>query len=715
MVPVLIGLSALAGMLCLAHATRNGIGIAPDSVSYIEAARNLGAGRGISISEDGVEYRPLTRFPPLYPVAIAAIARLGIDPLDAARWLAVALLGANVALVSLLVARSAPGARWLPSLGAVLMASAPEVAKIHGTAQSEPLFLLLGFAGLLFLSLHLEQRQMRALLAASLLVGLAFLTRFVGAALVATGVLALLLAPRAVLRRRVTDAAVFAAVAALPMAIWTLHSQLAGAPATGRSFAFHPIGRGAFDLAGRSIGQWLLLDLGGAPVAWPLGAGLLLCMGLSLRSGRARGAAAAMPRILLLLTIAYLILLLISISFLDAQTPLGGRMFAPLFVACLVLALCGARNGIRAWRSPMPALVAALLALIFTLSYARDTSRWVRERAAFGAEGFGSLAWRESETMRRVRDLPADALVFSNARDAIYILTGRTTRWLPAWVDAESRQPRRAYASELKAILAALRTGGTSLVWFDQAAWRWYLPARPELQQRLPIRRVLALRDGEIWQYDPSRDAPIGSRSPSEIGGHTPADGLEVEEDEEHDREETEAHVREHGVGHVEEGDTHQEQQARPRARKKEDQREAGFHHEGAEADDPAERLLLHQPIGQRVEHGLARVGGAPDQRAAEQQILDPPRIREPDPAGDAQLREHGPEVEGGAVDLHRLDRPARLPLRNRPARGRHLRAPPGVDRIGLPALREQQEEEHLDRHQVAVMHVAGDAVAHAL
>jgi len=506
-VPALVALSALAGMLALALATRHGTGIAPDSVSYIEAARNLGAGHGVSTSEDGVEFRPLTRFPPFYPVAIAAIVELGLAPIDAARWLAVALFGANVVLVSLLVARSAPGARWLPAIGAVLMASAPEVAKIHGTAQSEPLFLLLGFAGLLLLSLHLEKRQIRMLLAASFLIGLAFLTRFVGAALLATGVLALVLAPGARSSQRVTDAAVFAAVAALPMAAWTLRSQLVGVPATGRSFAFHPVSREAIDLAGRSVGRWLLLDLGGAAVAWMLGAGLLLCIGHWLWRSKARDAAAAMPRILLIFASVYLVLLLVSISFFDAQTPLGGRMFAPVLVASLVLALCGVRAGTRAWRSPAPALLAALLALIFTLSYARDTSQWVRERAAIGAEGFGSLAWGRSETMRRVRELPANAIVYSNARDAIYILTGRATRWMPAWVDAESRQPRPAYAPDLAAIRAALRAERASLVWFDQASWRWYLPPRAELQQRLPIRRVAALQDGEIWAYDPSRDA----------------------------------------------------------------------------------------------------------------------------------------------------------------------------------------------------------------
>jgi hypothetical protein len=506
--PVLVGLAALAGMLALAHATRHGAGIAPDSASYLEAARNLAAGHGVSTSEDGVSLLPLTRFPPLYPAAIAAIAKLGADPLDAARWLGIVLLGANSVLAGLLVARCAPGARWLPVVGAVLMASSPDVVVIHGAVLSEPLFLFLGFSGLLFLSLHLETRQPRWLLAASFLVALACLTRFVGPSLVATGALALLFFPGARPRRRALDAAAFAAIALLPVCFWTLRNQLLAGEATRRSFAFHPIEGDAFRLALRSVGGWLLAGQLGEVAAWLLGAVLLLCVLRWLARGAPRAGAAAMPRILLWFVPMYLVLLLASISFFDAATPLNSRILSPLLVALLVLAVCGAHAAARGWRSPAPAILAALMALVFTFCFARDTREWIRERAATGGVGFGSLAWRESETMRRVSELPADALVYSNARDAIYALTGRGSRWIPAWVDAETRQPRPDYLAELEEIRAGLRAGNASLVWFDRIDWRWYLPSRPALSQQLPILQVSQLRDGEIWGYDPARDAP---------------------------------------------------------------------------------------------------------------------------------------------------------------------------------------------------------------
>jgi hypothetical protein len=507
-IPGLVGLAALAGMLALAHATQHGIGVAPDSVSYLEAARNLAAGRGVTTTdEDGAELRPLTRFPPLYPAALAAIARFGPDPLDAARWLNLALFGANIVLASLLVARCAPGSRWLPLIAAVLMASSPEIATLHGMALSEPLFLLLGFSGLSLLSLQLETPKAGTLVAASLLIASAFLTRYLGGALVATGILAILLLAPKTRHYRVKDAATFAAIATLPIALWTLRNRLGGASATGRRFAFHPIDADAIAVAIRTVGDWLSIEPLGEAAAWLLAAGLLLCTLHWLATGAGRAAGAALPRTLALFVLAYLLLLLASICFFDAATPLNGRILSPVLVALLVLALAGVRARIRSWKSSIPRILAASLALIFCFGYARETSQWARERAAVGGTGFASLAWRRSETVRRVAELPPSSRIYSNARDAILLLTGRPTRWIPAPIDAETRLPRPGYASELEAILTALRADEVSLVWFDRVSWRWYLPSGADLSQRLPIRRQEKLPDGEIWGYDPSRDA----------------------------------------------------------------------------------------------------------------------------------------------------------------------------------------------------------------
>ena len=50
-------------------------------------ARNLLAGRGLTIPWGAWAGQPVSHFPPLFPLVLAAIGSLGLDPWDAARYL----------------------------------------------------------------------------------------------------------------------------------------------------------------------------------------------------------------------------------------------------------------------------------------------------------------------------------------------------------------------------------------------------------------------------------------------------------------------------------------------------------------------------------------------------------------------------------------------------------------------------------------------------
>ena len=170
---VLVGVIALAGVVGLHHATRWGAGITPDSVVYVGAARGLLAGHGVARpGGKSAEFRPVTHFPPLYSATLAAAGLLGLDPLGAARPLGYLLLACNVGLVGFGLFR-ATGGRAAPTLlGAALTAGSAQLLKVHGSALSEPLFLLLGFSGALVLVAHLEVPGRRRLFIAAGLTGL---------------------------------------------------------------------------------------------------------------------------------------------------------------------------------------------------------------------------------------------------------------------------------------------------------------------------------------------------------------------------------------------------------------------------------------------------------------------------------------------------------------------------------------------------------------
>ncbi|MEI2692511.1 MAG: glycosyltransferase family 39 protein [Anaerolineae bacterium] len=302
---------------------------------------------------------PLTRYPPLYPVLLAAGGPLGLDPLATARWASALLFAANILFVGLALAALLPRSRWLPLAGALLAASGLPLLTMHSMAWSEPLFLLLSFLCLFVLAAHLDQERPAALLLAGLLGGLAFLTRYAAIPFLAAGVLGLLFMGRPSASRRLASAALFAGLALLPMALWTVRNLAVADTAAARVLAWHPAGRAHLWQALYTVAGWLHVP-DRAPNWLRLGlllavAGMALAAAVLMWRTRPARQVPAFVKLLALLIPLYSAFLAASISLLDASTPLDDRILTPLYVAIhLPGALC--RRRAAAGRNPPPAL-----------------------------------------------------------------------------------------------------------------------------------------------------------------------------------------------------------------------------------------------------------------------------------------------------------------------------------------------------------------------
>jgi len=133
---VIVALVALAGIAGAAIVTRAGSGLDADSITYLDAAQNLAAGRGLaltpglSVESNPLQRVPLTHHPPLFPAILAMFQTLGVDPLAGARWLNVLLFGVNALLVGLIVRRWT-GSGALAILGALLVTASVDLFRAH--------------------------------------------------------------------------------------------------------------------------------------------------------------------------------------------------------------------------------------------------------------------------------------------------------------------------------------------------------------------------------------------------------------------------------------------------------------------------------------------------------------------------------------------------------------------------------------------------------
>ncbi len=538
--PLALGALALLGAAACLYATHNGPGLFADSKYYLGGARALLAGRGYSVPAATGAPAPITDWPPLYSLVLAGAGGLsGLDPERVARWLNAALLGATIFLGGLATRHLARGSAPAGLFGAFLLLASVDLLNVHSYVGSEGLFIFLGLAGLMLLGRHLERPKPGYLVAAGALVGLGSAARYVGVVLLGTGILALLLLRT---ERRLRDAAIFAALGCAPVAAFVARNQLIAHEALGgsRSLVFHPITADKLRLGWNTVWGWVAPDRSlsgslaslvgeipgfrwGAVGVALLAAAVALAVRRPVRSptapapapagapGAVSGHAGSVPSggpDPLWLPVGFLVLyagfLLVSISFLDAQTQPDPRILSPAFVAAAIAGVALAARlirsaGGRGVRSRRLALAAGWLgALVLAASYAHAAAVWI-PRAHGEGLGYARAVWRESDILRKLELLPPGTPIYTNGDDAVTLVTGRPSGGLPAKISVTTRRPNPRYSAEMDALGERLRAGAV-VVYLHRITWRaWLYPSEEELRQRFGLRPLVEGADGVVW------------------------------------------------------------------------------------------------------------------------------------------------------------------------------------------------------------------------
>ena len=205
------------------------VGFTTDSDAYADVAANLLAGRGlvqtvVDFWRPGIP-DPLGLWPPLFPMAIAALAALGVSLTTAARLVsALGYVGFALAFHRLALRAGGRGFAFVTTIVVLL---GPGLAQAGATAWSESLYLFLLTLALVS-AYDLVHRPapsstpIPTAVGAGLLLGLAADTRYVGIALLP---LVGLLLWTSDARRRVLAA--WGAGALLPVALWLTHNLAA--------------------------------------------------------------------------------------------------------------------------------------------------------------------------------------------------------------------------------------------------------------------------------------------------------------------------------------------------------------------------------------------------------------------------------------------------------------------------------------------------------
>lgn len=480
----LAGTAVAVGAILLA-ATRWGIGVSYDSVFYLSAADNLLHGLGLSRLGGGGEVIPLTHFPPLYPLLLAAGSWLSpLSTSAVARWLAT-FAYAGLAILSGLIVKKVTNSSVAGASAAGVVASSPVFLEVDAWAMSEAIYLVSMLTGLWLLASYSSTGGWRLLIWAAVFTGAAYATRYVGASLLATGLIVVWLSGNRPRTARLVRMCAYGMGSALPALAWMTRNILLTGMTTNRTLVFHPLGRAKLSEAAHTLAGLALPD--GISVWLRLAVALIALAGLLFywlrawwRSARtapiAWDGASRLAGIFSLHAVIYAGLLVVSLSFLDASTRLDDRILSPLWLLVILLAGLAAGRWLSAGGQPnwtRWTLAAFGVGLVLTASL-RTYSQ-----ASSGFDhglGFNSRAWVTSPTVAWVQSLDPSASITSNEAFPLYYLTGRPVYWAPEAIDPVKGEPRSDLKDELDAMQARLAAGNAYLVIFHPDKLRFEMP-----------------------------------------------------------------------------------------------------------------------------------------------------------------------------------------------------------------------------------------------
>jgi 4-amino-4-deoxy-L-arabinose transferase-like glycosyltransferase len=472
----------VTGVLVVLRATPEGLALSDDSIAYIAGARSMLAGQGYREAWLASN-QPVTHFPPAFSSVLAFFGWFGPDPLNVARYFNALLFGLNAGLLGVLAWRMTPSLTAGVVIAALFILNS-ELLQVHTAAMSEPLFIFLSLLSLWMFDLYFERHtHWLWLVLCGIFVGMAYLTRYAGLALIATFVIALIIL-RDSWRKRLESIGIFLA-AVLPWVLgWTIRNRLVAESTTNRVLAWHPItadnlqiGVRAFSELFIPIESWrreaikqpgliegmILVVLVAALVwvsvkAWKYFSEPQL---VSAEEKMDAGSREIIPFTSGLYLFAYLASIVAAMTMFDAATKFRLRILSPVFVCLLILLVY---LGIWLRNKNRGAVIILTIAFISFAFYKQFIT--VNELSK-GGLGYASFQWYDSKAMDYLRELPADVMIYTNEPGAVYLYTGRGTYVLPDRFDSATAQIRTGFEDGVTKMQSEIDAGKAVLALFD--------------------------------------------------------------------------------------------------------------------------------------------------------------------------------------------------------------------------------------------------------
>jgi hypothetical protein len=517
-----IALISLCAFAICAYDNRFGADVLPDSGDYISTAVQIAHGNGYSEPNRSGPPIPMTWFPPLYPLLIAAAERAHLPLYRAIGLFDAACYALLTFMAAWWVWRCTASRLWAAMAGIIVLTN-HAIYFVHSEILSEPLFLLWSTAALIFLSEWRRNAKYAFALAAGICISGGLLTRYAGASFAPAAAIIILCAPGVRWRRKLAALGLILAVGMGPSFVWSRWHTPPDDTATGRTLQWHPIPLDRLQDGVDTLASFVVPDAYsfGLPTPIIVGAACLVLVAGWIIIARRRGgesessaARRAALRVCIVFVAVYIAFLVFSASCMDKDISLDARILS-VIVPPLATIFCIWGQSLIAALAGRPVRVAACggLAAIL-LIHAND----VFEDARYDRQSAADMRWfptLKSATLDALGRIPATAGVWSDKACAIFMACRLPTDDLPTrpddpTADAQSAQDYAEAIQELRDDLTNAG-GGWIVFWRRLSDFGDSFLLDDDVRRNFIIAQETHCDDGILMRIDNPQARPPGA------------------------------------------------------------------------------------------------------------------------------------------------------------------------------------------------------------
>lgn len=432
---IIIWVPAIISMFLYWYTTAQGVGLSPDSVSYVGVADSLLQGKGLVVPFGFPPFTRLTQFPPLYSLLIAFLSLPGFSLVVSARILNFFILLSFYLVANRLLKQISSNFLLVRVLILTLIAVSATFLTITSMVWSETLMITLGLLGFSLLISNNERNNNLITLVTGLIFAFAILARYAAVTFLAAAILYKLFTYRNNLKQKMYQVIFLAMPGFILLSLWLFINSSTTGTATNRSFNFHMLSVSNLRELLTTISGWFLI-----PDSASIILKLILFFIITLVFFGLFGAeikqfemkSTLSPTILLMVfIIVYTFFIIFSILFIDANIPLDSRILSPLFISAIFLTLPLAQrlytlNNRSFFFQIITPLILFLMSII-SININMEAIQFIH----FNGTGFNQLYRQDAEIFTYLKEQPQTKIFVSNAPEPAYFFSNHPVYSLP--------------------------------------------------------------------------------------------------------------------------------------------------------------------------------------------------------------------------------------------------------------------------------------------